>query len=98
MWDNKIDFKEHTDKEHADVIGIQNCLNLMAEIILSVPADRQYTIDVKSSYYNWYKYYTGEYDMRDYAADDYPTEDNWELPCDHCQHNYDCMNCTEKFY
>lgn len=91
-------FKEHTDKEYANVIGIQNCLNLMAEIILSVPADRQYTIDVKSSYYNWYKYYTGEYDTRDYAADDYPKEDDYELPCDHCQHNYDCMNCTEKFY
>lgn len=79
----------------------------MEEILLTVPTDKQYTIDVRYFPYN-YNYYrknysTGNYDMRDYIADDCPKDDDpydyrkdeyYELPCDHCK-DFDCMNCTK---
>lgn len=99
--------KEHSDRESTDINAVQNCLNFMEEILLTVPTDKQYTIDVRyfPYNYNYYskKYSTGNYDMRDYIADDCPKDDDpydyrkdeyYELPCDHCR-DFDCMNCTK---
>lgn len=94
--------KEHTDKEWMSIAGAQNCLDFMQEIIDTVPLDHQYTIDLQKAWYSYYgnhyrdKYDRGNYDMRDYAADDYPKD--YELPCDHCKHGFDCINCPETFY
>lgn len=86
--------KEHTDKEYTVIADLQNCLNFMEELILTVPTDRQYLIDVK------YKPYTYEF-KNDYLIpkdrNSSPIEyDNWEYWCNHCK-DFDCMNCPHDF-
>lgn len=84
-------FKHHTDQEWMSIKATQNCLNFMEAIIKTVPLDTQYTIDIQQAYYGYYnKINEFEY-IKDSPYD-------YDLPCDHCQHNYDCMNCNEKFY
>ena len=89
------------------IAGAQNCLDFMQEIIDTVPLDHQYTIDLQKAWYSYYgnhyrdKYDSGNYDMRDYDVRNYTTDDypkDYELPCDHCKHGFDCINCPESFF
>lgn len=80
---------EHTDHEYITIDHVQNCLNFMEDIIKNIPLDKQYEIKID---YRAYNRYYGGYDPKTSAFNDYPIEDDYEIPCDKCK-DFDCMNC-----
>ena len=87
-------YKEHTDKEYTVIAELQNCLNFMEKLLLTIPTDKQY--DIKIEYVPRTQTYGGwDWNWRSDVYDDSPREydDEDDLPCYHCT-DYDCMNCT----
>ena len=72
-------YAPHSSKEYGVVEDIQRCLNLMEEVINTLPEDKVYTLDVKKSYHN-YSYEDdpyGIYDDYGYDFDWKPDKDAW---------------------
>lgn len=84
-------YNEHTFKECCNINELNNCLNFIHDIIVSLDnQDTVYVIKMQKSYTNsLYNY--DKYDYGNYKYDDSP-KDDYALPCDHCL-NQDCMNC-----
>lgn len=84
-------YNEHTFKECCNINELNNCLNFIHDIIVSLDnQDTVYVIKVQKSYTNSLYDYS-KYDYGNYKYDDSP-KDDYALPCDHCL-NQDCMNC-----
>ena len=83
-------YNEHTFKECCNINELNNCLNFIHDIIVSLDGqDTFYKIKAQNSYEYIHDY--NKYDYGNYSYDDYP-KDDYSLPCDHCS-NQDCMNC-----
>lgn len=90
-------YKEHTDKEYTVISELQNCLNFMEKLLLTIPTDKQY--DIKIEYYPK-SVKNPAWDFYGYSKmyNDYPSEyDDDDLPCNTCR-DYDCMNCTKNIW
>ena len=84
-------YNEHTFKECCNINELNNCLNFIHDIIVSLDnQDTVYVIKMQKSYTNSLYDYS-KYDYGNYEYDDSP-KDDYALPCDHCL-NQDCMNC-----
>lgn len=84
-------YNEHTFKECCNINELNNCLNFIYDIIVSLDnQDTVYAIKMQKSYTNSLYDYS-KYDYGNYKYDDSP-KDDYALPCDHCL-NQDCMNC-----
>lgn len=84
-------YNEHTFKECCNINELNNCLNFIHDIIVSLDnQDTVYVIKMQKSYTNSLYDYS-KYDYGNYKYDDSP-KDDYALPCDHCL-NQDCMNC-----
>lgn len=71
--------KEHTVNEYTVIADLQNCLNFIEEILLTLTEERVYEIEIKYNYYG-YGYYGGNsvssgYDF-DWIPDAY--DDSWD--------------------
>lgn len=83
-------YNEHTFKECCNINELNNCLNFIHDIIISLDGqDTFYKIEAQNSYEYIHDY--SKYDYGNYSYDDSP-KDDYSLPCDHCS-NQDCMNC-----
>lgn len=83
-------YNEHTFKECCNINELNNCLNFIHDIIVSLDGqDTFYKIEAQNPYGYTHDY--SKYDYGNYAYDDFP-KDDYSLPCDHCS-NQDCMNC-----
>lgn len=83
-------YNEHTFKECCNINELNNCLNFIHDIIVSLDGqDTFYKIEAQNSYGYIHDY--NKYDYGNYAYDD-SLKDDYSLPCDHCS-NQDCMNC-----
>ena len=83
-------YNEHTFKECCNINELNNCLNFIHDIIVSLDGqDTFYKIETQNPYGYTHDY--SKYDYGNYAYDDFP-KDDYSLPCDHCS-NQDCMNC-----
>ena len=84
-------YNEHTFKECCNINELNNCLNFIHDIIISLDNQNTvYVIKMQKSYTNSLYDYS-KYDYGNYGYDDSP-KDDYALPCDHCL-NQDCMNC-----
>ena len=80
-------YNEHTFKEICNISELNNCLNFIYDIIISLnDKDTMYSIQPQKPYENYSNTNYSNYVYNDYPKDDY------SLPCDHCS-NQDCMNC-----
>lgn len=83
-------YNEHTFKECCNINELNNCLNFIHDIIVSLDGqDTFYKIEAQNPYGYIHDY--SKYDYGNYSYDDSP-KDDYSLPCDHCS-NQDCMNC-----
>lgn len=81
----------HSSKEYGIIEDIQRCLDLMEEIILTLPEDKVYTLEVKKYWYSkeddpygLYRDYYG-YDDDTYDFEWKPDEDAWEKYDEACK-------------
>ena len=94
--------KEHTDQEETVIKDLQNCLNFMEALLLTVPCNRQYEIKIDYLPYNrnYYSFYPREDEyVYGYSDDEYDkyaqkinNPPNWEKICGECK-TMDCMHC-----
>ena len=84
-------YNEHTYKECCNINELNNCLNLIYDIIVALDGqDTVYTIKAQHSYKKFYTKYD-DYSRDDYIYNDSP-KDHGALPCDYCM-DQDCMHC-----
>ena len=84
-------YNEHTYKEFCNINELNNCLNLIYDIIVTLDSqDTVYTIKAQHSYKKFYTKYD-DYNRDDYIYNDSP-KDHGALPCDYCM-DQDCMHC-----
>lgn len=92
-------YNEHRHTEYTNTKELENCLNFIKKIILTLNSttyplviNRSYKRYKHSDYYNYSSYYDWE--------DDYPQSKSMQLsknnPCNSCQH-FDCQNCDMPF-
>ena len=80
-------YNEHTFKEICNISELNNCLNFIYDIIISLnDKDTMYSIQPQKPYENYSNTNYGNYVYNDYPKDDY------SLPCDYCT-DQDCMHC-----
>ena len=80
-------YNEHTFKEICNISELNNCLNFIYDIIVSLnDKDTMYSIQPQKPYENYSNTNYGNYVYNDYPKDDY------SLPCDYCT-DQDCMHC-----
>lgn len=87
-------YHEHTVNECCNIAELENCLNFIHDIIISLKDKKTaYTITVPKSKYGSYRdYYDYYYNGHD--VDTPPDEYDEDLPCNHCK-TQDCMHCTK---
>lgn len=84
-------YNEHTYREYCNINELNNCLNLIYDIIVTLDGqDTVYTIKAQHSYKKFYTKYD-DYSRDDYIYNDSP-KDHSALPCDYCM-DQDCMHC-----
>lgn len=82
-------YNEHTLKECCNIDELNNCLNFIHDIIISLDGqDTMYEIKAQNPYKSTYTY---DYNKYNYGNSDFP-DDGYALPCDHCL-DQDCMQC-----
>ena len=80
-------YNEHTLKENCNISELNNCLNFIYDIIVSLDnQDTMYSIPAQKSYGSY-----SNYNYSNYKYDDSP-KDEYSLPCDYCV-DQDCMHC-----
>ena len=83
-------YNEHTFKECCNINELNNCLNFIHDIIVSLDGQNTvYEIKAQKPYKDTYTYNYSSYD--NYKYDDSPN-DGYDLPCDNCI-DQDCMHC-----
>ena len=85
-------YDEHTLKESCNIDELNNCLNFIHDIIISLDGqDTVYEIEAQKPYENIYTHDYSKDNYDNYEDNDFPNDD-YTLPCDHCI-NQDCMRC-----
>lgn len=85
-------YNEHTFRECCNISELNNCLNFIHDIIVSLDGQETiYVIKAQKPYGSSYGYGYSKYDYGNYKYDDSP-DDSYDLPCDHCS-DQDCMHC-----
>ena len=80
-------YNEHTFKENCNISELNNCLNFIYDIIVSLDnQDTMYSIPAQKSYGSYSNYNYSNYKYNDSPKDEY------SLPCDYCV-DQDCMHC-----
>ena len=82
-------YNEHTFRETCNISELNNCLNFIHDIIVTLDnQDAMYSIQSQKSY----KHYSNTgYNYSNYTHNDSPNDD-YTLPCDYCI-DQDCMHC-----
>ena len=88
-------YLQHSSKEYGVLEQMTNCLNLMEEIILTLPQDKVYNLDVARYGYGYGYGYGYNYSQEDdpYGIYDYewkPDEDEWE------KYNQACIKAEQE--
>lgn len=85
-------YDEHTFKESCNINELNNCLNFIHDIIISLDGQNTvYEIKAQKSYIDSCTYDYSKYNYNNYDYNDSP-DDGYTLPCDHCI-DQDCMQC-----
>ena len=83
-------YNEHTFREYCNINELNNCLNFIHDIIVSLDGQNTvYEIKAQKPYKDTYTYNYSSYD--NYKYNDSPN-DGYDLPCDNCI-DQDCMHC-----